>query len=268
MPSFASNKSFAGVENKMAGQSSPANEHEPFFRPMLKVSDALIQREPETKTDSPTVKKPDLSSVSATDPASSKSPGVINAALLASKYANYFSGKLKDAGAIDAKKKFFIELNQGDFVNQYNKCYGTSVTTLSGTKGFYCPATQEIHLIPNAEFGMAFHEAVHKTSTLARAVDNNNAWKAEPKFAFDIDEGLTSFYSKDILESDYKINNYTDGYASQRKRAAAFIKTYGEDEVAKFYFQYDFMPLLKKFGVTSIRGDMNTILVSKLKSAF
>jgi hypothetical protein len=268
MPSSASNKSFAQV-NKVAEQSSSANSHEPFFRPMLKVSDALIQREPETKTDTQTVKKPDLSSVSANDSASSKShPGLINAALLASRYANYFSGKLKDTGAIDAKGKFFIEMSQQNFVNEYNKCYGTSVTSLSGTAGFYCPATQEIHLVPNAEFGMAFHEAVHKSSAFARVVDINNAWKAEPNFAFDIDEGLTSFYSKDILESDYKINNYIDGYASQRKRAAAFIKTYGEDEVAKFYFRYDFMPLLKKFGVTALRGDMNTVLVSKLKSVF
>jgi hypothetical protein len=265
MPVFASNKSFAGVENKVANQSSSANDHEPFFRPMTKVNDAFIQRQPDDKA----VKKPDLSSVSANDPASSKShPGLINTALVASKYGKYFSGKLKDAGAIDAKDKFIIESSKQNFVNSYNKCYGTSVSTLSGINGFFCPATKEIHLVPTAEFGMAFHESVHKSSTLAHIIDTNNAWKSEPNFAFEIDEGLTSFYSKDILESDYNINNYTDGYANQCKKAAAFIKSYGPDEVAKFYFQYDFMPLLRKFGVTTIKGDMNTVLVSKLKSAF
>ncbi len=267
MPVFASNKSFAGVENKVANQSSSANEHEPFFKPMVKDNNVFIQRQPATKTDAP--KKPDLSSVSAKDPASAKShPGLINSALSASKYAKYIGDKLKGDAAIDAKDKFVIESSQQNFVNAYNKCYGTNVSTLSSTEGFYCPAKQEIHLIPNAEFGMAFHESVHKSSTLARVIDSNTAWKAEPNFAFDIDEGLTSFYSKDILESDYKINNYTDGYATQRKKAAAFIKTYGEDEVAKFYFQYNFMPLLHKFGITTIKGDMNSVLVSKLKSAF
>lgn len=259
MPVFASNKSSA-VENKIANQSSQANSHEPFFKPMTKVSDPLIQRQ--------AVKKPDLSSMSSNDPASSKShPGLINTALLASKYSKYFSGKLKGAGAIDAKDKFVIELSQQNFVNEYNKCYGTSVTSLSGTEGFYCPSDHAIHLIPNAEFGMAFHESVHKASALADAT-TNAAWTHEASFAFDLNEGLTSFYTKDILESDYKVNDYRDGYATQRKKAAALIKAYGEDEVAKFYFNYNFMPLLAKFGITTIKGDMNSILVSKLKSAF
>jgi hypothetical protein len=267
MPVFASNNSFAGVENKVANQSSSANTHEPFFKAMAKGNDIVIQRDTDPKADA-AVKKPDLSSVSAKDPASSKShPGLINSALLASKYANYFSGKLKDAGAIDAKDKFVVESSQQNFVNEYNKCYGTNVTTLSGTNGFYCPSNHTIHLVPNAEFGMAFHESVHKASALASAI-TNAAWTHEPNFAFDLDEGLTSYYSKDILESDYKINNYTDGYSSQRKKAAALIKTYGEDEVAKFYFQYNVQALLSKLGITSVRGDMNVILVSKLKAAF
>jgi hypothetical protein len=268
MPVFARKTSYSGIENKVANQSSSVNDQEPFFKPLLRNKDNFIQRQPDTKTDDKAVKKPDLSSMSAKDPASTKShPALINSALLASKYAKYFSDKLKDAGAIDAKDKFMIASSKQDFVNDYNKCYGTNVSTLSAV-GFYCPATREIHLIPNADFGMAFHESVHKSSALAYVIDSNNAWKSEPQFAFDIDEGLTSFYTKDILESDYKINNYLDGYANQRRKAAAFIKSYGEDEVAKFYFQYNFMPLLRKFGVTTIKGDMNNLLVSKIKAAF
>ena len=90
--------------------------------------------------------------------------------------------------------------------------------------------------MPNAEFGMAFHEAVHKASALA-GVLRNAAWSNEAQFAFDINEGLTSFYTKEILK-EYKVTNYTDGYPSQWQKAGALIKLLGEDEVAKFYFQY------------------------------
>ena len=155
-------------------------------------------------------------------PASSKShPSLINAALANSSYAKYITSKLTGTGSIDAKGKFIIEMSAQNFVNAYNKCYGTNVTTLTGTEGFYCPATQEIHLIPNAEFGMAFHESVHKVSALPKAI-SCGAWVDETNFAFDLNEGLTSHYTKEILDKDYGISNYIDGYADQRKKAEAF----------------------------------------------
>lgn len=202
------------------------------------------------------------------DPANTKSdPGLISAALLASKYGKYIGDKFKGDDAIDAKGRFVIASSQQNFVNEYNKCYGTNETTLSGTNGFYCFSKRTIHLIPNAAFGTAFHESVHKASALV-AVLSNAAWLAEKKFAFALNEGLTSFYTKDILESDYHVKNYIDGYATQRQKAADLIKSLGEDEVAQFYFKYNFMPLLAKLGVTTIKGDMNNTLVSKLKAAF
>jgi hypothetical protein len=266
MTAFVTSKPVAKNDDEVANQQPQTNLHQPFFRPVNGGNDLFIQRQPNQNANA--VKKPNLSSVSAKDPASSKSdPGLINAALLASKYAKYIGNKFKGDDAIDAKGKFVIASSQQNFVNEYNKCYGTNVTTLSGTNGFYCFSKRTIHLIPNAEFGTAFHESVHKASALV-AVISNTAWLAEKDFAFDLNEGLTSFYTKDILESDYQVKNYIDGYATQRKKAAALIQSLGEDEVAKFYFQYNFMPLLAKFGITTIKGDMNNVLVSKLKAAF
>ncbi|HEX5154264.1 MAG TPA: hypothetical protein VFW07_22605 [Parafilimonas sp.] len=240
---------------------------QPFFKPRAG-REQFIQRKPDepSATRKEEIKKPDLSSISAKDPASTKShPPVINSALMASStYSKYVSSKLKDGGAIDAPGKFVIESSIQNFVNAYNKCFGTNVTTLTGTNGFYCSATKEIHLVPNAEFGTAFHESVHKSSALA-GVLRNAAWTNEPQFAFDINEGLTSFYTKEIL-TEYKITNYTDGYASQRQRAAALIKSLGEDEVAKFYFQYSLSGILSKLGISISGRDVNVPLVSKLKS--
>lgn len=266
MRAFATGKPAARIDNTVADQQAQINFQQPFFRPLDSEGNFFVQRQPANTGG--TIKKPTLSHISAKDPASAKShPGLINTALLASKYAKYIGNKLTGNDAIDAKGKFVIESSPQNFVNAYNKCYGTNETTLTGTNGFYCFTNRSIHLIPNAEFGTAFHESVHKASMMP-AVLSNAAWLAEKNFAFDLNEGLTSFYTKDILESDYQVKNYIDGYANQRKKAAALIKSFGDDEVAKFYFQYNFMPLLAKFGITTIKGDMNNILVSKLKAAF
>ncbi|MEP6467655.1 MAG: hypothetical protein ABJB05_15200 [Parafilimonas sp.] len=255
---------FASRDNRTAqSQNQVTASPNYFFRPATQNS-FFIQKQPAPQTPA----KPNLSSVSATDPASQKThPTLINAALLASsKYGKYLSSKLSGAGAIDAKNKFIIELSIQNFVNNYNKCYGTNVTTLSGTEGFYCSSSKEIHLIPNADFGMAFHESVHKSSALASVIQQTN-WTNEAQFAFDLNEGLTSHYTKEILEKDYNINNYIDGYASQRKKAGALIKSLGESEVAAFYFKYNLSGILPKLGIhLPFKGDVNLPMISKLKS--
>ena len=269
MTFFSVITSDAANKNHLEKNDSTHDVKQPFFKPQAGRA-PFIQRKPDKPTESKKeeVKKPDLSSISATDPASAKShPALINSALVASsKYSTYVSSKLKDEGAINAPDKFIIESSTQNFVNAYNKCFGTNVTTLTGTNGFYCSATKEIHLVPNAEFGMAFHEAVHKASGLAAAL-RNTAWTNEPQFAFDINEGLTSFYAKEILK-DYTVTNYTDGYATQRQKAAALIQSLGEDEVAKFYFQYNLQPILSRLGISISGRDVNVPLVSKLKSVW
>ena len=246
----------------IAGNFFSPVSNKPFFSPNS--AQNIIQTQPAQKLPP----KPNLGSISANDPASGKShPSLINAALANSSYSKYITGKLTGTATIDAKGKFIIELSKQNFVNAYNKCYGTNVSTLSGTNGFYCPASQEIHLVPNAEFGMAFHESVHKVSALAKAV-SKGAWVKEPNFAFDLNEGLTSHYSKEILDKDYGISNYIDGYASQRKKAEGLIQSLGKDEVAEFYFNYKVLGLLTKNEINQHGRDAEKFLISKLKSAW
>ena len=262
MPSFSVKSSQGLTTKNIAGNFFSPGLYTPFFS--AKGSNNIIQRQPAQKIPP----KPNLSSVSAKDPASSKShPALINAALANSSYAKYIVSKLSGTGAIDAKGKFVIEMSAQNFVNAYNKCYGTNVTTLTGTEGFYCPATQEIHLIPNAEFGMAFHESVHKVSALPRAI-SYGAWVNEASFAFDLNEGLTSHYAKEILDNDYGISNYIDGYATQRKKAEGLIQTFGKDEIAGFYFNYKVQGILSKDEMNKHGSNIGKFLVSKLKGAW
>ena len=259
---------FSSFTNSSDSEKEPAThwasvaQHEPFFKA---VPANVIQMQPATQSQPGAKTKPDLSSISASDPVSQKShPAIINAALLAnSKYAKYFSARLTGAGAIDAKGKFIVELSEQNFINTFNACYGTNETTLAGINGFYCPSSAEIHLIPNADFGMAFHESVHKASKLVFAL-RQKAWTDEKDFAFDLNEGLTSFYTVDILD-EYKVTGYRDGYPNQRNKAAALIKDLGADEMADFYFKYSLSGIMNKLGITHPKGNPNAEVVSKLK---
>ncbi len=262
MPAFRIKNLPASATKNGAGNLFSPGLPIPFFS--AKAGNNAIQRQPTPQVPA----KPNLSSISAKDPASSKShPSLINAALANSSYAKYFIKKLSGTGSIDAKGKFVIEMSKQNFVNAYNKCYGTNVSTLSSTDGFYCPATQEIHLVPNAEFGMAFHESVHKVSALPKAI-SYGAWANEANFAFDLNEGLTSHYAKEILDKDYGITNYIDGYPTQRKKAEGLIQTFGKDEIAKFYFAYDVTGLLSKTEMNHHGRNIGEFLVSKLKQAW
>lgn len=262
MPSFSVKNSQGLTKKNVAGNFFSPGLYKPFFS--SNGGNNFIQRQPAQQVPA----KPNLSSLSAKDPASSKShPSLINAALANSSYAKHIINKLSGTGSIDAKGKFIIEISAQNFVNAYNKCYGTNVTTLSSTEGFYCPATQEIHLIPNAEFGMAFHESVHKVSALPKAI-SYGAWANEASFAFDLNEGLTSHYAKEILDKDYGINNYIDGYPTQRKKARALIQTFGKDEIAEFYFNYKVQGILSKDEMNKHGSNIGKFLISKLKGAW
>lgn len=249
----------AAAQNMAGNFFSPAFK-QPFFSPNSLGN--VIQTQPVQKLPP----KPNLSSVSANDPASSKShPSLINAALANCSYKAYIASKLTDTATIDAKGKFVVEMSKQNFINAYNKCYGSNVSTLSGTNGFYCPDTREIHLVPNADFGMAFHESVHKVSALAKMI-SKGAWIKEPNFAFNLNEGLTSHYAKEILDKDYGISNYIDGYASQRKKAEGLITALGKDAVAGLYFNYTLQGILTKNEINQHSRQVEKFLISKLKN--
>ncbi len=262
MHSFRIKNSPGSATRNVAGNFFSPGLYKPFFS--AKAGNNTIQTQPAQQAPA----KPNLSSISAKDPASSKThPSLINAALANSSYSKYFIKKLTGAGAVGAKGKFIIEMSKQNFVNAYNKCYGTNVSTLSSTDGFYCPKTQEIHLVPNAEFGIAFHEAVHKVSALPKLI-SYGAWAKEANFAFDLNEGLTSHYAKEILDKDYGITNYIDGYPTQRKKAEGLIQTFGKDEIAKFYFNYDVTGIISKNEMNQHGRNIGAFLVSKLKTAW
>lgn len=77
---------------------------------------------------------------------------------------------------------------------------------------------------------------------------------SDPDLAFDLNEGLTSLFSVLILK-DEGVTDYTDGYASKRRKAEKLVDDGRFDAVAKWYWTGMVADLLKKLGVK--RGSKN-----------
>src|SRR5262249_1349225 len=218
-----------------------------------------VQRQPDPTPKTETRKEPpkpkslkDLG-ISARDPVSAKTMVPLIDAVLKRNptIAPYVADRLTQGREIGEKGKFIVHPTPASFETDYEKYIGKRGEKVP--RGFYWEFEgtgkkqkyrDEIHLPPDATFGEAFHEAVHKRS----AVSIPSYLASDPDLAFDLNEGLTSLFSVLILK-DEGVTDYTDGYASKRRKAEKLVDDGRFDAVAKWYWTGMVADLLKKLGV-------------------
>ena len=155
--------------------------------------------------------------------------------------APYIGDRIKKT-KIAEKGKFIKELSDGNFENSYRSAYdldsGNPVP--SHFVGFYDSKTREIHLRPDAEFGTALHEAVHKLASPALYANHlPAAQKVSNKLAEVLKEGVTAYFTDAILKEE-ELPAFKDAYSRNKKSAANLVAAMGADGfdlLAKFNFK-------------------------------
>src|SRR5205823_6076680 len=95
-------------------------------------------------------------------------------------------------------------------------------------------------LRPNAEFGTALHESVHRLASPGLYGTYLPVAQDISTDLFDVlKEGVTAFFTDSIL-NDEKLPNFNDAYRSEKHKAEKLTKALdpgGFDLIAKFNFQ-------------------------------
>jgi hypothetical protein len=106
--------------------------------------------------------------------------------------------------------------------------------------GFYDPKKSEVHLRPDARFGTALHEAVHRlASPSLYAVFLPTAMKVSEDLTEVLKEGLTAYFTDCVLK-DEELTNFNDAYSDLKKKAGKLVTALGSDGfdlLAKFNFK-------------------------------
>lgn len=181
--------------------------------------------------------------VRVTDPLHAKTAQVIDAVLLSNKRLDpYIGAKLKGGFRIAEKGKFIRELSDGNFENAYRSTHGLSAGTHVSKKtlGFLDHKNSVIHLRPDATFGTAMHEAIHR---LAHPSFYTTYYSAAVKVSGDLAEvlleGLTAHLT-DLVLHDEGLGRNVDKYSKLRKKAKKLetaLGTKGFELMATLYFQ-------------------------------
>ncbi len=247
-----------------------------YFRPAPPKD--VVQRQPAepTKTEPAKTAPPKTlgqQGVSANDPVTvSKTPPLIDAVFARNKtFAPYLAFRLGEQRPIAEKGKFILYARQALYEDAFNAyAAGRSGGKGAVPTGFYwetetknkvTTTRDEIHLSPNATFGIAFHEAVHKMSS-----GNVVAFlSGDPDLAFELNEGFTSLFSKQILEEE-GVKDYRDGYAFQRDKAKKVLKAIEFDAAADWYFNGSHRKLLDKLKIGSAVKDPSKEAIKRLKA--
>jgi hypothetical protein len=197
-----------------------------------------LQRQPdETKTkESPPTKTPPAKSpprktlkregVDLNDPVASKTAGIIDAVLARSQIlAPYIGDRIKAGFKIAEKGKFVQETSDGNFDNAYRDAYdlNSGDTVPKSTMGFLNTKTSEIHLRPDALFGTALHEAVHRLASprlYSQFLPVAN--KISSTLTEVLKEGVTAFFTDEILKEE-ELPNFNDAYRSKKDKAKNLI---------------------------------------------
>ena len=110
-------------------------------------------------------------------------------------------------------------------------------TPQTQTYGFYHRATDSIHLSPDANFGHALHEAVHKYSSIA----------IQSALGLFINEGVTQYFTDSVL-AERSLGNSSNIYGPNLKCAKTVLGWINNDEkiLARAYFRGDANPLLQE----------------------
>jgi hypothetical protein len=211
---------------------------------------ALIQRQPDDtapKKDAPKTqpaqKTLKSAGVDVTDRVAKSTPGIIDEVLARNqRLAPYIGDKLTAGFKIAEKGKFIHESRDADFDSAYQKAYELNSSTMvpKDTKGFVDPKTSEIHLRPDAQFGTALHEAVHRLAApnlYSRYLSTANSISTD--LVEVLKEGVTAFFTDSIL-NDEKLPNYNDAYRGKKEKVAKLVAALGSDGfdlIAKFNFK-------------------------------
>jgi hypothetical protein len=173
------------------------------------------------------------------------------------KLAPYIGDQIKGGFRIAAKGKFVQDSTDGNFDDAYRKTNGldSSQNVPKDTRGFFDYKKSEVHLRPDATFGTALHESVHR---LASPALYSNYLQVANKISSNLtevlQEGVTAFFTDCIL-TDEKLSNFNDAYRSKKEKAKNLIKALGPDGldlIAKFNFKGIGIPEIgEKLGYTN-----------------
>jgi hypothetical protein len=174
---------------------------------------------------------------------SGKTAGTIDIVLQRNKrLAPYIGDRLKKGFRIAEKGRFVQELNDGNFENSYRAAYGlgSSSSVPAHIMGFLDSKQSIIHLRPDAKFGTAMHEAVHRLASPSLYSGRLPlAAKVSKHLAEVLKEGVTAYFT-DLILSDEGLSGHVDSYSKLKKKAAKLVAALGSDGfdlIAKFNFQ-------------------------------
>jgi hypothetical protein len=217
---------------------------------------ALIQRQPDEispKKDAPKTQpaqktKPAQKTlkgagVDVTDPVAKGTSAIIDEVLARNqRLAPYIGDKLTAGFKIAEKGKFIHDTSDANFDSAYQKAYGLNSSTMvpKDTIGFVDPNTSEIHLRPDAQFGTALHEAVHRLASPNLYKQYlSTAGAISTDLAEVLKEGMTAFFTDCILK-DEDLPNYNDAYRGKKEKVKNLVSALGSDGfdlIAKFNFK-------------------------------
>jgi uncharacterized protein DUF4157 len=214
--------------------------------------DPSTKETPVTK-ESPTTKSPPAKApprktlksegVDLNDPVAGGTAAIIDRVLARSQVlAPYIGAKLKTGFKIAEKGKFVKDASDVDFDNAYRDAYDLSSgdTVPKSTKGFLNTKKSEIHLRPDALFGTALHEAVHRLASPRLYIEFLPiAKKISSTLTEVLSEGVTAFFTDEILKEE-QLPNFNDAYRSKKDKAKNLIdalKPNGFDMMATFNFK-------------------------------
>lgn len=243
-------------------QASPGVQHtRPFFSPALLPN--VVQKTPAQGAAPKTLKD---EGVSTTDPAvRGKTPQIIDQIMARNaRLAPYIQDKIKAGPVANESGKFRIEGRDADYFSAYEVCFGEEDVSKK-TMGFYCKKTKTIHLRPGQNFGTALHEAIHKysNSTLINLVSQN----ISPDFAFDLNEGLTAFFTDCVLRDEGLSDVVNDEYKDEKRQIEKLVKKIGFEKVADLYFTLgNLMEIARTFGIGKGESDIVKKIFLKIKA--
>ena len=189
---------------------------------------------PTTQQTPPAAKQSTLKSegVDAADPVAAKTPQIIDTVLQRNKrLAPYIGDRLTGGLKIAEKGHFVKELSDSNFDSAYRKTYEESAgdTVPSYVMGFYDPNASTIHLRPDAKFGTALHEAVHRLAAPnVYSLMSTVASKISEDLVKVMVEGVTAYFT-DMIVQDEGLPNFIDAYSSLKKKAATIVAALGKD---------------------------------------
>jgi len=177
------------------------------------------------------------------DPVAGGTAAIIDTVLARNqKLAPYIGDKVKLGFKIAEKGKFIQDTSDGNFDNAYRDAYDVSSgdTVPKSTKGFLNTKKSEIHLRPDALFGTALHEAVHRlASSRLYSQFLPVANKISSTLTEVLSEGVTAFFTDEILKEE-ALPNFNDAYRSKKDKAKnliAALKPDGFDMIGNFNFK-------------------------------